>query len=79
MCIRDRNNEDNMERAFAYFDKDNSGFITRDELRKVIAEFGMHGLKGMDEYEFMEALDANNDGKIDYDEFLAFMSSNSPA
>jgi Ca2+-binding EF-hand superfamily protein len=39
----------------------------------------MHGLNDMDEHEFMEALDANNDGKIDYDEFLAFMSSNKSA
>jgi calcium-dependent protein kinase len=79
LCQSKINNEDNLERAFAYFDKDNSGFITRDELKKVIAEFGMHGLNDMDEHEFMEALDANNDGKIDYDEFLAFMSSNKSA
>jgi len=68
--------EDHLERAFAYFDKDNSGSITLDELKKVIADFGM---QGMNENEFMKELDANNDGKIDYDEFLAFMSSNSPA
>ena len=33
----------------------------------------------MNENEFMKELDANNDGKIDYDEFLAFMSAKSPA
>ena len=68
--------EDHLERAFAYFDKDNSGSITLDELKKVIADFGM---QGMNENEFMKELDANNDGKIDYDEFLAFMSAKSPA
>ena len=72
-------NEDHMERAFAYFDKDNSGFITLDELKKVIADFGMSTTQGMNENEFMKALDANNDGKIDYDEFLAFMSSKQSA
>ena len=79
LCQSKIQNEDHMERAFAYFDKDNSGFITLDELKKVISDFGMNHMQGMDENEFMNALDANNDGKIDYDEFLAFMSSNSPA
>jgi calcium-dependent protein kinase len=72
-------NEDHMERAFSYFDKDNSGYITLDELKKVIADFGMSNTQGMNENEFMRALDANNDGKIDYDEFLAFMSSKQSA
>jgi len=71
LCASKIQNEDNMERAFAYFDKDNSGFITSDELRKVIDDFGM---TGMSDREFMTELDANNDGKIDYDEFLQFMS-----
>ena len=39
----------------------------------------MSTTQGMNENEFMKALDANNDGKIDYDEFLAFMSSNQSA
>ena len=71
LCASKTQNEDNMERAFAYFDKDNSGFITIDELRKVIDDFG---LSGMSDAEFMKEVDANNDGKIEYDEFLRFMS-----
>jgi calcium-dependent protein kinase len=76
LCQSKLLNEENVERAFAYFDKDNSGFITTDELKKVIRDFGIDKTAGVHEDEFMNALDKNHDGKIDYDEFLAFMSSN---
>jgi calcium-dependent protein kinase len=67
-------NDDNLARAFAYFDKDNSGYISREEVVKVIADFGLDGEFG-DVNEFMEAADTNKDGKIDYDEFLAVMTA----
>ena len=67
-------NDDNLARAFAYFDKDNSGYISREEVVKVIADFGLDGEFG-DVNEFMEAADTNKDGKIDYDGFLAVMTA----
>ena len=67
-------NDDNLARAFAYFDKDNSGYISREEVVKVIADFGLEFMEG-DVNEFMEAADTNKDGKIDYDEFLAVMTA----
>ena len=67
-------NDDNLARAFAYFDKDNSGYISREEVVKVIADFGLDGEFG-DVNEFMEAADTNKDGKIDYDEFLVLMTA----
>ena len=68
-------NDDNLARAFAYFDKDNSGYISREEVVKVIADFGLDGELEADVNEFMEAADTNKDGKIDYDEFLAVMTA----
>jgi len=67
-------NEDNLARAFAYFDKDNSGYISRSEVQKVITDFGLDHEFG-DVNDFMEAADTNKDGKIDYDEFLAVMTA----
>ena len=67
-------NEDNLARAFAYFDKDNSGYISRLEVQKVITDFGLDREFG-DVNDFMEAADTNKDGKIDYDEFLAVMTA----
>ena len=67
-------NEDNLARAFAYFDKDNSGYISRSEVQKVITDFGLDHEFG-DVNDFMAAADTNKDGKIDYDEFLAVMTA----
>ncbi|KAK6131322.1 hypothetical protein DH2020_034925 [Rehmannia glutinosa] len=36
--------EENLFKAFRYFDKDNSGYITRDELRQAMTQYGM-GMK----------------------------------
>ncbi|KAL8509546.1 hypothetical protein ACS0TY_016679 [Phlomoides rotata] len=62
--------EDNLFRAFTYFDKDGSGFITQDELQKACQEFGME-----DDHleEIIHEVDQNNDGRIDYNEFVAMM------
>mmetsp|Transcript_36164 Transcript_36164/g.89103 ORF Transcript_36164/g.89103 Transcript_36164/m.89103 type:complete len:526 (-) Transcript_36164:476-2053(-) len=72
-------NEDNIARAFAYFDADGSGYITLSELRAVMKDFQMKGGLGgvvtdKDVDEFMKAADKDNDGRIDYDEFLAMMT-----
>ncbi|GAA0159771.1 non-receptor serine/threonine protein kinase [Lithospermum erythrorhizon] len=56
--------------AFSYFDKDDSGFITRDELQKACNDFGIE--PGCLE-EMIRETDQNNDGCIDYNEFVALM------
>ena len=65
--------EDNIQRAFAYFDKDDSGYITVDELKTVMQDFNLGA--DMDVNEFLREVDKDNDGRVDYDEFLAMMTS----
>lgn len=62
--------EDYLSAAFAYFDKDGSGYITADELQKACEEFGM---KDVRLEEIIQEVDQDNDGRIDYNEFVAMM------
>ncbi|XP_018634546.1 calcium-dependent protein kinase 29-like [Nicotiana tomentosiformis] len=63
--------EENLFKAFLYFDKDCSGFITRDELRHAMTEYGMGDEATIDE--ILDDVDTDKDGKINYDEFVAMM------
>ncbi|XP_031491245.1 calcium-dependent protein kinase 17-like [Nymphaea colorata] len=60
--------ENHLYTAFQYFDKDNSGYITREELEQALKEFGIHN--GQDIKDIIAEVDADNDGRIDYDEFV---------
>ncbi|KAL6508434.1 Calcium-dependent protein kinase 25 [Orobanche hederae] len=62
--------EDHLFRAFSYFDKDGSGYITKDELQKACQEFG---IEDSHLEEIIHDADQNNDGRIDYNEFVAMM------
>ncbi|KAL2543040.1 Calcium-dependent protein kinase 1 [Abeliophyllum distichum] len=62
--------EDLLFTAFSYFDKDGSGYITPDELQKACEEFG---IKDVHLEEMIREADQNNDGQIDYNEFVAMM------
>ncbi|KAI3450044.1 hypothetical protein Pfo_006709 [Paulownia fortunei] len=63
--------EEHLYTAFQYFDKDNSGYITIEELEQALREFGMDD--GRDITEIISEVDADNDGRINYDEFAAMM------
>ncbi|KAL1196367.1 Calcium-dependent protein kinase 22 [Cardamine amara subsp. amara] len=65
--------DEHLYKAFQYFDKDNSGYITRDELEVAIKEHGM-GDEAMIK-EIISEVDKDNDGKIDYEEFCTMMRS----
>ncbi|XP_010674273.1 calcium-dependent protein kinase SK5 [Beta vulgaris subsp. vulgaris] len=62
--------EENLASAFAYFDKDSSGYITIEELQQACKELGLsdHHLE-----EMITEIDQDNDGQIDYGEFVAMM------
>ncbi|GAB4857193.1 Calcium-dependent protein kinase 20 [Ancistrocladus abbreviatus] len=62
--------EDHLYAAFSYFDKDGSGYITQDELQQACEQFGL-GDVHLDE--IIREVDQNNDGCIDYSEFVAMM------
>ncbi|KAL3718556.1 hypothetical protein ACJRO7_003650 [Eucalyptus globulus] len=68
--------EEHLYTAFQYFDKDNSGFITTEELEQALRDFGMHD--GRDIKEILSEVDADNDGRINYDEFVAMMRKGNP-
>lgn len=63
-----------IKEAFAYFDVDNSGFITKDELQLALS--GGQGvgpaISAVCE-DIIHSVDTNGDGKIDYMEFLVMM------
>ncbi|XP_034211832.1 calcium-dependent protein kinase 19-like isoform X2 [Prunus dulcis] len=65
--------DEHLFKAFQYFDKDNSGFITRDELESAMKEYGM----GDDQTirEIISEVDTDNDGRINYEEFSTMMRS----
>ncbi|KAL3580217.1 hypothetical protein D5086_018052 [Populus alba] len=68
--------EEHLYTAFQHFDKDNSGYITTEELEQALREFGMHD--GRDIKEIISEVDADNDGRINYDEFVAMMRKGNP-
>ncbi|CAD5175576.1 calcium-dependent protein kinase 10-like [Musa acuminata AAA Group] len=62
--------EDHLFAAFSYFDKDGSGYITQDELQQACQEFGIEDVRLED---MIRDVDQDNDGRIDYNEFVAMM------
>ncbi|OAY43028.1 calcium-dependent protein kinase 26 [Manihot esculenta] len=62
--------EDHLFAAFSYFDKDGSGYITLDELQQACSEFGMEDVQLE---EMIREVDQDNDGRIDYNEFVDMM------
>lgn len=65
--------DEHLFKAFQYFDKDNSGFITRDELEIAMKEHGMGDEATI--REIISEVDTDNDGRINYDEFCTMMRS----
>ncbi|KAI3692670.1 hypothetical protein L6452_32491 [Arctium lappa] len=63
--------EEHLYTAFQYFDKDNSGYITMEEMEQAIREYGMND--GREIKEIVSEIDTDNDGRINYDEFVAMM------
>nr|VDD33092.1 unnamed protein product [Brassica oleracea] len=62
--------EDNLVAAFSFFDKDASGCITIDEFQQAWNQFG---IKDSHLDEMIKDIDQDNDGQIDYGEFVAMM------
>ncbi|CAI9087189.1 OLC1v1021203C2 [Oldenlandia corymbosa var. corymbosa] len=65
--------DEHLFKAFQYFDKDHSGFITRDELESAMKEYGMGDEATIKE--IISEVDTDNDGRINYEEFCAMMRS----
>ncbi|ESQ55161.1 hypothetical protein EUTSA_v100267671mg, partial [Eutrema salsugineum] len=65
--------DEHLFKAFQYFDKDNSGFITMDELESAMKEYDMGDEASIKE--IIAEVDTDNDGRINYEEFCAMMRS----
>lgn len=63
-----------LKSVFATFDKNNDGFITRQELQESLNNIGI-AITDKDVKEMMENVDSNGDGLIDIDEFRDLFES----
>ncbi|XP_047337638.1 calcium-dependent protein kinase 2-like [Impatiens glandulifera] len=68
--------DEHLFQAFQYFDKDHSGFITRDELEHAMKEHGVGDDVSIKD--IISEVDADNDGRINYEEFCTMMRSGGP-
>ncbi|XP_015063064.1 calcium-dependent protein kinase 34-like [Solanum pennellii] len=68
--------EEHLYTAFQYFDKDHSGYISREELEQALREFGMDDENDL--REIIKEVDTDHDGRINYDEFVAMMKKGNP-
>ncbi|CAN1743652.1 Calcium-dependent protein kinase 1 [Linum perenne] len=68
--------EDHLYKAFEYFDKDKSGYITMEELEHGLKQYNMGDPKTIKE--IIAEVDTDNDGRINYEEFVAMMRKGSP-
>ena len=57
---------------FKMFDKDENGYIEKDELKQMMAKLGEKLTDGEID-EMMKEADTDNDGRVNYNEFLAMM------
>ncbi|GMI84155.1 calcium-dependent protein kinase 17 [Hibiscus trionum] len=68
--------EEHLYHAFQHFDKDNSGYITTEELEHALREYGITDRKNIKQ--ILSEVDSDNDGRINYDEFVAMMRKGNP-
>ena len=77
-CLESHNymKESHLRQAFSYFDKDNSGTISRNELRTCLQ--GEDFLLSEEEINnLLKDVDQDGDGEVDYDEFIDMMREQS--
>ena len=77
MMIRKEADDDNtkmlLKKAFRILDCDDSGYLTPDELKDYMVTFGHEDFGGEDAWEMIQDADRNQDGKIDYEEFVEYL------
>jgi len=66
--------ENHLRSAFTYFDKDGSGTISPDELR-ICLQSDDFTLSEEQINQLLQGVDKNNDGQIDYHEFIQMMKN----
>jgi len=74
--ISERNPDDEIKKAFALFDDDQTGFINLRNLRRISRELG-ENLSDEELQAMIDEFDKNQDGQIDLEEFTAIMKQTS--
>ena len=72
--MKDTDSEEDIKEAFRVFDRDASGFISAGELAHVMTNLG-EKLTDEEVDEMIREADVDNDGRINYEEFLTMMTS----
>jgi calmodulin len=73
--MKDTDSEDEIKEAFKVFDKDGNGFISATELRHVMTNLG-EKLTDEEVDEMIREADEDQDGQINYEEFVKMMMAN---
>lgn len=76
-CTRAFNAQKDLHDAFRVFDRDGHGFITTAELRHVVTTLGER-MTEEEADELIREADANNEGHVDYEEFIKTISTPLP-
>lgn len=72
--IKDTDTEEEIREAFRVFDRDGRGFIAAAELRHIMTNLG-EKLTEEEADEMIREADFNNDGNINYEQFITVMMS----
>lgn len=71
--MRDTDSEEEMREAFRVFDKDGNGYISAAELRHIMTNLG-EKLTDEEVDEMIKEADFNDDGQVNYEEFVRMMT-----
>ena len=79
MCLmvkqmKDNDTDEELQYAFKVFDRNKNGYITSHELRSAMTNLG-ENLTTEEVEEMIKEADLDNDGQIDFDEFMKMIMS----
>uniref|UniRef100_A0A7N0VHV1 non-specific serine/threonine protein kinase n=1 Tax=Kalanchoe fedtschenkoi TaxID=63787 RepID=A0A7N0VHV1_KALFE len=72
--LRKLANDEHLHKAFAFFDKNRSGYIEIEELQEALADDIVTNIQQVI-YAIMQDVDTDKDGRISYEEFAAMMKA----
>ncbi len=73
--MADEKSEDNLRSAFAVFDTTGDGYISADEMRRIMINVG-EPVTLEDVERLIERVDIDGDGQISYEDFVTSMMEN---
>ena len=67
--------EKNLKYAFDYFDEDKSGYLSSDEIKRILSFNKGCELEHVNIEEIIKIFDKDSDGQVSFDEFLGLMKN----